>query len=129
MSIVIGCEARTAELKAKIKTCLQQKEKVVLEVSSQMDSFLPEEAVVQKVWQKIADHSCDRGIVVCPASISLAITVDRILCVGSGGNEWNRYIKAAVEHWSEIRFNEKEMKRNEKNVVRRIMEIKRQYAG
>jgi len=129
MSIVIGCEARTVELKEKIKACLQRKEMFVVDVASEADGSLPEEAVVQKVWQKIADRSCDRGIVVCSASISLAIDVGRILCVSSSGNEWNRYIETAVEHWSEIRFDETEMKRNEENVVRRIMEIKRQYAG
>lgn len=147
MKIVIGCDEAAYQLKESIKKNLENGGYEVLDVGvyNEDPSMYPDTA--KKLCDKIVDHTCERGILLCGTGIGMAITANKIpgiraavahdifslermilsndcqvLCMGA------RVIapqsaQMLVNHWLELHFAGGPSAKK----VERIMEIESQY--
>jgi len=82
MKIAIGCDEIALSLKNTIKKYLETQDEVPIEEVMDM-GVLSEEPVdypevAEKVALAIANHECDRGILICGTGIGMAIVANKV---------------------------------------------------
>ena len=147
MNIVIGCDEAAYRLKEIIKEYVEQLGHTVTDIGvyNEEPSLYPDTA--QRLCEKITDHSCERGILLCGTGIGMAITANKIpgiraavghdlfsversiksnncqvLCMGARVIA-PQYAKLLVERWLECAF----AGGASAEKVERIMEIEQEY--
>lgn len=82
MKIAIGCDEIALSLKNMIKEYLQTQKEVPVEEVMDMGVFSKEPVdypdVAEKVALAIANHECERGILICGTGIGMAIVANKI---------------------------------------------------
>ncbi|HAF62518.1 MAG TPA: ribose 5-phosphate isomerase B [Anaerolineaceae bacterium] len=82
MKIAIGCDEIALSLKETIKDYLNTQSDVPIEEVKDMGVFSSEPVdypdVAEKVALAIANHECDRGILICGTGIGMAIVANKI---------------------------------------------------
>ncbi len=82
MKIAIGCDEIALTLKETIKDFLKTQTEIPVEEVLDMGVFSKEPVdypdVAEKVALAIANHECDRGILICGTGIGMAIVANKI---------------------------------------------------
>lgn len=82
MKIAIGCDEIALTLKETIKDFLKTQTEIPVEEVLDMGVFSKETVdypdVAEKVALAIANHECDRGILICGTGIGMAIVANKI---------------------------------------------------